>query len=75
MLYRQCLLTEFEKWPSPKQTIAWIEERGAKVGAAVELKEWGNALFAVTHVYSQAMTSEQLKAKQERDRDFGGSIK
>jgi len=48
------------------QTVGWIEERGAKVGLFVELKEHGDGGFwKVTEVYAHRMNEEVAK-NQER---------
>lgn len=73
MHYRQCRLTEIADW-NPRKTVGWIEARGAKLGAVVELVEFG-AKFRVTQVSTMALTGEALKTKQDRDRDFGASIR
>lgn len=47
------------------ETVLWIEERGAKVGASVELV--GDGFWTVTAVYNH-MTGEALRDKQQKDR-------
>lgn len=74
MRYFQCDLTE-EKWPNARKTTAWIEERGARENALVEIKELGWRMWAVTKVYRQKpFESTELAAKQARDRNAFGSI-
>lgn len=63
MKYFQC---DLEKGTG--RTTAWIEARGAKVGASVELKDL-NEFWVVKQVYSFGIEYEDLKAKQERDRN------
>lgn len=74
MRYFQCDLTE-EKWPSSRKTTAWIEERGAREGALVEIKDYAGRMWAVTKVYKQkTFEAEELTAKQLRDRNAFGSL-
>lgn len=51
----------------------WIEERGAKVGARVELLK-PKEFWEVLEVYRPPMTEEQLSAKQRNDRNALPSI-
>lgn len=53
------------------EQVLWIEERGAKVGASVELV--GDGVWTVTAVYSH-MTGEALREKQKHDRGSLPSI-
>jgi len=69
MRYHQCLLTR----DGLKQT-AWIEERGAKQGATVEVK-FDKSLWHVEHVYHPGVEAADLHKKQERDRGCFASIK
>lgn len=73
MKFHQCRMLEIADW-NPRQTVGWIPERGAKVGAVVELIEFGSN-FRVTHVSKMGIEASELKAKQDRDRDFGASIR
>jgi hypothetical protein len=63
MRYFQC---DFQK--DNAHITAWIEARGAKVGASVELKEL-NEFWTVKRVYTPSIEYDDLKAKQERDRN------
>lgn len=69
MMYRQCRLSQ-----GSAHVVGWIEERGAKVGASVELPEMGG-FWNVDEVYSFAMSAEQLRSKQDRDRNCFASIR
>ena len=75
MRYFQCDLIEEggERFKSPMKTTAWIEERGARVGASVEIKEYGKRFF-VDKVYNTPFDAKELAEKQARDRNCFGSI-
>lgn len=49
------------------RTVGWIEKRGAKLHASVEVPELGG-FWTVTGVGLPPMSKEQLQKKQERDR-------
>lgn len=51
------------------ETIGWIEERGAKVGASVELLTGDGKFWDVTHVYTPGLEASALRDKQARDRN------
>lgn len=55
-------------------TVGWIEERGAKEGAAVELYADDKQLWRVSKVHRPGMSAEALRAKQARDRGSLPSI-
>jgi hypothetical protein len=55
-------------------TVAWIEERGAKVGANVELKTADGEFWEVVEVYDYAMDEAALRQKQANDRQALPSI-
>lgn len=74
-LWYQCHLVEHTTEAPPRQTVAWIEERGAKQDALVEIPDYDNKLFRVAAVFNPPMEEAQLKAKQQADRKFGGSIR
>jgi hypothetical protein len=58
-----------------RETVGWIPERGAKLGAHVELKEFGDGVFfKVTQVSSLAMENDELRQKQQNDRNAFASI-
>jgi len=48
-------------------TVGWIEERGAKRGAEVELPEYGG-FWRVDEVSSFSFDATQLREKQRMDR-------
>ena len=62
--YFQCKLLQ-----GSCETIGWIEQRGAKVGAFVELPDEGPGLWKVLMVYPFALTEKMLKQKQANDRN------
>jgi hypothetical protein len=51
------------------ETVAWIEERGAKVGAEVELTTADGECCKVVEVWQPGMEEEALRAKQAADRN------
>lgn len=63
MRYFQC---ELQK--DNTHTVAWIEARGAKIGASVEIKEL-DGFWQVKKVYVPSIEYDDLKAKQELDRN------
>jgi hypothetical protein len=69
--YHQCRMKEVD---GSRETIGWIEERGAKLGAEVELKEFG-AFFKVLSVSEMAYDGDELREKQNRDRNAFASLK
>lgn len=58
--------------PAP-QMVAWID-KGAEVGKIVEVPSLDGRMFQVLAVYG-SMPEDQLKAKQQADRGFGGNIR
>lgn len=66
-LWYQCRLQQGES-----QTVGWIEGRGAKIGADVELPELGG-MWRVIAVYNH-MDGTALREKQARDRNSLPSI-
>lgn len=68
-LWFQC---RFRKGPA--ETVAWIEERGARVGALVELKTADGEQWEVVEVYSPGLDGATLRAKQANDRNALPSI-
>jgi hypothetical protein len=56
------------------ETVGWIEERGAKVGASVELKTADGTFWTVTEVYPGPLEEAALRAKQAADRNSRPSI-
>ncbi len=65
MRHFQCRLSEVN---GTGRTFGWIEERGAKVGAVVEMKEFGGALYRVVEVADFGIEAKALAEKQARDR-------
>ena len=55
-------------------TKAWIEGRGASVGAEVELKTADGKFWTVVEVYQPPMDGAALRAKQANDRNALPSI-
>lgn len=62
MMLHQCRLRQ-----GPLKTVAWIEARGAKPGAHVEIPELGG-LWHVDTVCPLPMAAERLREKQRIDR-------
>lgn len=71
MRYHQCRMKEVD---GDRETVGWIEERGAKLGAKVELKEFCT-MFRVMSVSEFSFDKDELKAKQDSDRRGFASIK
>jgi hypothetical protein len=69
------LMYQCELYRNGMKTIGWIPERGAKIGAKIELKADDNNLWTVLQVFNHAMTEEQLRAKQQNDRDALPSLR
>ena len=63
MRYFQCRLSQ-----GTRRTIGWIEERGAKLGASVELPDLGG-FWHVTKVSAFGIEAKALREKQSRDRN------
>ena len=66
MRYFQCRLSERG---GSGRTVGWIEERGARVGSFVEMKDLGGARYRVDEVYQPPLEIAVLRAKQARDRN------
>jgi hypothetical protein len=60
--YRQCGLTQ-----NGSRVIGWIEERGAKVGARVEIDELGG-LWEVTNVGEGQRSKSEVHEAENRAR-------
>ena len=56
--YRQCGLTQ-----NGSRVVGWIEERGAKLGARVEIDELGG-LWEVTKVGESALAKSDVHKKE-----------
>ena len=56
------------------ETVAWIEERGASVGAMVELVTADGKFWEVLEVYEPPMNGAALREKQTKDRNSLPSI-
>jgi hypothetical protein len=67
--YFQCRMKRGDAY-----TVAWIEERGAKVGKRVELKTGDGEIWEVITVYSFGMDEAALRQKQAHDRNALPSI-
>ena len=67
--YYQCRLRRAES-----ETIGWIEERGAKVGASVELKTADGERWDVVEVFTPGLDAAKLREKQQNDRNALPSI-
>lgn len=57
-----------------EETVGWIEQRGAKVGLHVELKEDGER-WEVLEVYQPGLSSGAVFEKQVNNRNAFSSIK
>lgn len=64
-LWYQCRLRQ-----GATETIGWIEARGARKGARVELKtdQFDDGLWLVVDVFPPGMDAEDLREKQAADR-------
>ena len=60
--YFQCELAQGDA-----RTVGWIEERGARAGASVELTELGG-FWTVLRVFPQPFEETALRKKQANDR-------
>ena len=71
-LWRQCRLAR-----GATQTIAWIEARGAKLGALVELKSDGfiDGIWTVAEAFHPGLEAAALQRKQANDRGAFASIR
>jgi len=69
---KQCKLTN-----QNSEMIVWIDQKGAKIGASVELKgfEDDRKFWKVEEVYDPAIDSETLAEKQRMNRNSLSSIK
>ena len=68
-MYYQCRLT----CPTG-ETVGWIEARGAKKGAQVELLTADGKFWTVAEVYKPGLTQKALQTKQANDRNSLPSI-
>ena len=69
--YRQCSFKQ-----SNKRTVAWIEERGAKVGYKVSFKdEDDGGLWEVTSVSDSRITEEAAKRTERLYKNAFPSLK
>ena len=68
-MYRQCRMRRGEA-----VTTGWIPERGAKVGAEVELLTGDGEFWKVEAVFDPPLTESALRAKQTADRNSLPSI-
>ncbi len=62
-IYYQCKLRN-----GSAETVGWVEERGAKVGADVELAEDGS-FWRVLEVWQPGLDEVALRSKQKNDRN------
>ena len=69
-LWYQCKLES----PDGGLMVGWIEQRGALVGANVELKSADGGFWRVAEVYQPPMDGTALRAKQANDRNALPSI-
>lgn len=67
--YFQCKLRQGDS-----ETVGWIEDRGAKVGARVELKTADGGFWDVLEVYPGGLDEATLRQKQANDRNALPSI-
>jgi hypothetical protein len=68
--YYQCELSQ-----GTGRTRGYIEERGAKVGAMVEIKDAGfDGLWRVDAVSSTGISEEKMRADQKMNRNAFASI-
>lgn len=67
--YRMCGLLQ-----NNVHTVGWIEDRGTKVGASVEIPELGG-FWEVISVGTVTKTAKEMADKQRMDRNSFKSIK
>lgn len=67
-LYRQCELRQ-----GSQVTMGWIEDRGARLQARVEMPDLGG-FWRVAKVYNTYLTAAELREKQKRDRNCLPSV-
>jgi hypothetical protein len=68
--YYQCELSQ-----GTGRTRGYIEDRGAKVGAMVEIKDNGfNGIWRVDAVSETGISEEKMRADQQMNRNAFGSI-
>lgn len=71
MRYRQC---RFRR--GPERTVAWIEERGAKVGMRVDLLTLDeNGAWEVESVMGAPLAAAALKEMQDNNHNAFASLK
>lgn len=70
--YVQCRMEQFTN-AGRLETVGWIEERGAKVGARVELKG-EDGLWTVISAGGAAVTQDTLKTMTNRAHAGWGSL-
>ena len=66
LFYVQCRF-EQDTHEGRRETVGWIEQRGAKIGARVELKG-EDGLWTVVTAGGVAISASKLRAKQASDR-------
>jgi hypothetical protein len=69
--YYQCEMKELN---GTRQTVGWIEERGAVKGRHVELKEFDTFFEIVTVHRAPCLSGEEIAEKQRLDRGSLPSI-
>jgi hypothetical protein len=69
--YKQC---RFRRVDGTLETIAWIDEKGARVGATMTLDGFPDIRFEVIEVFDKRMLEEDIREKQKLDRGSLGSI-
>lgn len=67
--YRQCGLAQGEA-----RSVGWIEERGAKIGARVEIEELGG-FWLVTGVGDTVLSKAEMREKESRSRQSFTALK
>lgn len=71
MRYRQC---KFRR--GPERTVAWIEERGAKLGARVDLLTLDTVgVWEVETVMGAPLVAEALKEMQDNNHNAFASLR
>ena len=63
-MFYQCRLSRGDA-----HTVGWLEERGAKVGAFVQLLSADGEFWHVDEVYKPGLSAEALRQKQTNDRN------
>lgn len=68
-MYYQCRMRRGDA-----ETVGWIEERAARLGAEIQLLSGDGQFWRVVEVYHPGLEDDVLRAKQANDRNALPSI-